>query len=261
MDWFSGILALLFSLGALGGTTLDVLLRDQLLAQLQHADRLEVRVQSTPNIRLAQGEIDRIQVAGRGLVLRPGVRVALAEVETDPIKLDLSNLGHFNNPLKAAARIQLTEADLNNALNTPEILRSLQGIKAELPSFLGGAGQIETFNISQPQIKLLPDEIEITGLLAIANKTKPGEEVRITVRTGLSMLQGTRLQFQNPRFYLDEAQVPPDLADIFIGSLNEVIDLGSLRKQGITARVLKLTITPQQLELVGFAQFEKLPGS
>jgi hypothetical protein len=189
------------------------------------------------------------------------VRVALAEVETDPIKLDLSNLSHFNNPLKAAARIQLTEADLNNALNTPEILRSLQGIKAELPSFLGGAGQIETFNISQPQIKLVSDEIEITGLLAIANKTKPGEEVRITVRTGLSMLQGTRLQFQNPRFYLDEAQVPPDLADIFIGSLNEVIDLGSLRKQGITARVLKLTITPQQLELVGFAQFEKLPGS
>ncbi len=261
MEWLSGLLALFFTLGSLGGVAVDTLLKDQLLAQIENAERLEVRVQSVPNYRLAQGEIDRIRVAGRGLVIRPGVRVAVAELETDPIKLDLSNLARFQTPLKAAVRVQLTEADLNTALNTPEVLASLRGIEAELPSFLGGAGQLERLTFTQPKVKLLQDRIELSALLAIDGKTPPGQEVRITVRTGLAVDQGVKLRFESAQFYLDEVPVPADLGEIFVGSLNDVLSLDSLKDQGITARVLKLSLTPEHLELVGFAQIKRLPGS
>ncbi|WP_287127605.1 DUF2993 domain-containing protein [Candidatus Cyanaurora vandensis] len=260
MEWLAGLLALTFGAGTLGGVALDVLLKERILGQLQSTERLEVRVQSVPNYRIAQGDIDRIRVAGRGLILRPGLRVALAELETDPIRLDLSNLSNFSTPLRAAIRLQLTEADLNAALNTPEVLAPLKGVRAELPSFLGGVGQMETLDFTQPRLSLLKGQLELSALLAIVGKTPPGQEIRLTVRTGLTVTQGTRLGFKNTQFYLDEVAVPPDLAEIFAGSLNDVINLEALRAQGTTARILQLDLSPGQLELVGFAQVERLPG-
>jgi hypothetical protein len=261
MEWISGALALIFSLSAVGGVAVDILLAQQLRAQLQSAERLEVRVKSIPNYRLALGEIDQVRVAGRGLVVRPGIRIALAELETDPIKLDLNNLGRFNTPLKAAVHVELTEADLNAALNSPEILKSFKGIQGELPSLLGGVGQKEAFDISEPRIRLLQDEIEISALLAIVGKTPKGREIRITIRTGLNVEQGTRLTFRNPRFFLDDVAVPEDLGQAFVGSLNEIIDLKALSDKGITARILRLRIEPQDLDFVGFTQVLRVPGS
>ncbi|WP_218081515.1 LmeA family phospholipid-binding protein [Anthocerotibacter panamensis] len=260
MEWLSGFLALVFTLGTVGGVALDTVLRDLLLSQLQGAERLEVRVQSIPNYRIVQGDIDRVRIAGRGLVLRPGFRVALAELETDPIKLDLSNLKNFNTPLRAALHLQLTEADLNTALNTPEILKALQNVRAELPSFLGGVGQVETLNLTEPTLRVLDGKLELSVLLAIVGKTQPGQEARITVRTGLTLESGTRLTFKDTRFLLDDVPVPPDLANILLGSINEIINLESLRDQGTTARILKLSLEPGQLELVGFAEIDRLPG-
>jgi len=260
MEWLVGFLALTFGLGGVGGVALDTILKERIQSQLQSAERLEVRVQSIPNYRLVQGEIDHIQVAGRGLVLRPGFRVALAELETDPIKLDLANLAKFNSPIRAAIRLQLTEADLNAALNTPDILKSLRGVRAELPSFLGGVGQKETLDFTKPELRITQGQLELSTLIGIVGKTPPGQEVRITVKTGLTVTQGTRLGFKNTQFYLDEVPVPPDLVDVFVGSINEVINLEALREQGTTARILKLDLTAGQLELVGFAQVERFPG-
>lgn len=261
MEWLSGLVAALLAVGAVGGVAVDEILTKQLRNQIQSAERLEVRVQSVPNYRLALGEIDRVRVAGRGVLLQPGFRVALVELESDPIKLDLNNLSHLAQPVKAAARVQLTEADLNIALNMPQILASLKGIRAELPSLSGGAAQLETFDLTQPQIQLTQGEIAISALLSVVGKTPPGQEIRFTIRTALGVDKGTKLQFLHPQFLLDGVEVPPDLGEIFSGALNTVINLDTLRQQGITGRILRLSLTPGQLELIGFAQIDRLPGS
>ncbi|MGA7952286.1 MAG: DUF2993 domain-containing protein [Gloeobacterales cyanobacterium] len=257
MPWLASLLALLATLGNLGGYSLDQVAKNLLLKQIDHADRLEVRVLSRPNYRLINGEVERVQLAARGVVREP-FRVAVAEMETDPININFSGarIG-LKNPLQAAIRIEVTEEDLNKTLNSPEVIKQYQNIRAEIPGFLGGSGQVQRITFSEPQILLQDGIVEVLAKLRTPDQGNQTVEVRF--RTKIQVDHGTTVRFVNPVFSLDGTPVPTELTTLFLGGVNQLVDLNQLEQQNITARVLRLSIKPGKLELIGFAQVRKLP--
>lgn len=257
MPWLASLIALLATLGNLGGYSLEQIAKDTLLKQVDHADRLEVRILSRPNYQLVNGEIERVQLAARGVVRQP-FRVAVAELEADPVSINFSGMRiGLKNPLQAAVRLEVTEEDLNKTLNSPEVIKEFQNIRAEIPGFIGGSGQVQRITFSEPRILLQDGIVEVLAKLGTPEQSNQTVEVRF--RTKIQVDRGTKVSFVNPVFALDGTPVPTELTKLFLGGVNQLVDLNQLEQQNITARVLRLSIQPGKLELVGFVQVRKLP--
>lgn len=262
MNFVVSVLMFLFALTGVAGFYVDRLVSDLIRSQLQGAERLEMRVEAIPNYKLAWGDIDRLRFAGRGLSVRPGLRIALLDLETDAISVDLTSLGkvpRLRRPLQAAVHVELSEDDLNRALNTPEILKTLETIRVELPGAVGGSGQPEVATFTQPHITLLnANEVLLQAVVKVQGRT---ETLLVTFRSGLAVEDGLRLRLVKPTFTLNDVPVPPEIADVFLSSLNQIVDLEQLASQGIQARILKFAVTPGEMDLAGFARIDKIPGT
>ncbi len=291
MEIVAGLIALIAGLGNGAGYLVDDSARQFLLDQVDQAEVLEVRIQSVPNYRLLNGEIDRILVAGRGLRLQPFPRIAVLELETDPFQLDpdlLQGEGiDLLQPLQAAVRVVVTEADLNQALQSPEILSQFQDLEADLP--IGRPDRGPTLiDLRQPQIHFLPDNrIELSAQLvekpdpaaqesatdsnaeSNAESNDPGAPVTstpeqvtdVTFSAGLVVENGATLRLDEPQFTVGEVPVPREISGAFLGGLNQTFSLSELERQGIILRVLKLQLDEATLELIGFVRVESFGGS
>ncbi|BAC90914.1 LmeA family phospholipid-binding protein [Gloeobacter violaceus] len=263
MEIVLSVLAFLTTLTGVAGFYVDGVVRDLIRSQLTTADRLEVRLEAIPNFKLAWGDVDRLRVAGRGLTAKSAdLRIARLDLETDGISVDLDSLGKvpkLRRPLQAAVNVELSEADFNRALNSPDILKTLASIRVELPGSIGGSGQPEVATFTQPRITLVGNnQVILQSVVKIENRT---ETLLVSFRAGLAVDEGVRLRLVNPVFTLNEVPVPPELADVFLGGLNQIVDLDQLATQGIIARILKFEVVPGEMHLVGFARVEKIPGA
>ncbi|MEO0853715.1 MAG: DUF2993 domain-containing protein [Cyanobacteria bacterium J06648_11] len=265
LDVLAGLLAILAGLGGGAGYFVDRSARDLLVDQLDSVDTLEVRVQSQPNYQLLGGEIDRVLVAGRGLYIAPYPRIDLVEIETDRIDLNIASLTRgpvtFDSPLRAAARVSITEADLNASLRSPEILAEFQGLSADLP-FGQTSDEPQVLDLVEPKVDFLAgDRLVLSAQLVSRSPdaTAPSnadDSLDVTFTAGVVVERGQRLRLIEPEFELDEVPVPRELSDAFLGGLNEALDLSELVEQGIFARVLDFQITNERLEVVGFIQVD-----
>lgn len=265
LDVIAGLLALLAGLGGGAGYFADRSARELLVDQLDEVDVLEVRVQAQPNYSILRGRVDRVLVAGRGLYIAPYPRIEVIEIETDRIDLDIASLTRgpvtFESPLRAAARVSISEADLNESLRMPEILEQFQGLSADLP--LGQTqDESQVLDLVAPEVDFLAgNRLELSAQLVSRN---PESDAPVTAddildvkfTADVTVERGQRLRLVNPEFEFDEVPVPRELSDAFLGGLNEALDLGDLEEQGILARVLSLEISEDKLEVVGFIQVD-----
>ncbi|RKH75069.1 DUF2993 domain-containing protein, partial [Corallococcus praedator] len=118
MEFLTILLSALIGLVSPVGLVADRLAEDQIRNQFDSVEDLQVRIDSVPSYRLAQGRVDRVRIAGRGLSIQPNLRIAALEVETDPIAVDLSEGVELEAPLQAGVRIVLTQEDLTQALRS-----------------------------------------------------------------------------------------------------------------------------------------------
>ncbi|MDX2272987.1 MAG: DUF2993 domain-containing protein [Cyanobacteriota bacterium] len=262
MDILAGLLALIANLGVGAGYLANQSARQFLLQELDQAEVLEVQIQSTPNYRLLQGEADRLLIAGRGLYRKPFPRIDILELETDPLAINPSVLQgqplELERALQAAIRVVVTVEDLNTALQSPEVLEQFQDLKADLP------GQPQTrFDLRDPQAQFLPDNrIQLSAQLVQRTPDgQPSEEsVEILFVAGFAVENGQQVRLVNPEFTIGSVRVPDEISSAFLGGLNVVFNLQDLEAQGLTVRVLKLALTPQALEVIGFVRIESLPS-
>jgi len=158
MEIFAALLTGLLGVAGAPGVVIDRLITDALRGQLVRADQLEVRLDNTPNYQLLQGKIDRVRLAGRGIYLSPFLRIDTVDLESDPISIDPSFLQSgklvLNKPAQAAVRVILKAEDINQALRSPMLAKSFQGIKINL-SPTSGNERTEEFNLINPEVTFL----------------------------------------------------------------------------------------------------------
>ncbi|MGF1535528.1 MAG: DUF2993 domain-containing protein [Elainellaceae cyanobacterium] len=255
MEVFTVLLSTLIGLLSPVGLITDAALEDAIEDQLHDAEFLEVRVDNRPSYDLLSGKVDRIRVAGRGVYPIPELRVALLDLETDPVDLRFGRLTQgqvsLQDPLQFVTRVVIDVEDINDALRSPAVTEVLQDIGINA---LGSTvGQIQQADLIEPRLDLEDSRIRLTGTL---QEQGTDDELAIAVEFDLGLEQGHQFTIQDPRLVANGAEFPSELLLPLVQGLNQQLTLRNLEPLGITARLLELDIGPEGIEAIAFVRAE-----
>ncbi|MBE9046679.1 LmeA family phospholipid-binding protein, partial [Pleurocapsales cyanobacterium LEGE 10410] len=92
MEILTIVLSGLLSLVSGGGKILDSIAQGQIGSQVISIEQQAVRVDNSPSYQVVQGELQKVRIANRGIRIKPGLRIAVLDLETDRVNLNLSKL-------------------------------------------------------------------------------------------------------------------------------------------------------------------------
>lgn len=244
------------------GIVLDQVAENAIRDRLAGAESLDVRIDNGPSYQLLQGKVDKVRIAGRGISPILGLRFEAAELETDPIDLAFQPLRRgevvLDKPFQGAARIVLTEADVNAFLLSPFVARLLENL--DLGDFAANPAQAREgarYRINNPAVDFLPSS-EAGEEGAAKNRIRISAELEdlveeagfaVEIETGLSVVGGDRLMLIDPQVVVDGVPVDPRLVNIILGGLNNRLNLQQFDDSGIVARVIDFDIEAESLNL------------
>ncbi|NEO33399.1 MAG: DUF2993 domain-containing protein [Symploca sp. SIO3C6] len=255
MEFFTILLSSLLTVVSPVSLIIDNIAEDAIRSRLEQVEQLAVRVDNTPSYQLLQGQVERVRIAGRGLFLKPDIRIELLELETDPIHLDLSSLRKstdsspqalLEQPFQAGVRLVLTESDLNRALLSPIVTAQLKQLGRR---FLGGSQR--NYEFLNPRIEFL-GENRLSFLLEVQEGNAPPLAVRI--ESGISLVSGHLVELIEPEILVENDAFPPELVSKLAGSLRDSLDIRTLEGAGIIMRLLELNIGTSELEATAFVR-------
>lgn len=255
MEFFTILLSSLLGILAPAGFVVDRVAENALRRQINSAETLAVRIDNAPNYRFLQGKVDRVRIAGRGIALEQGIRIAALEVETDAIAVKPRSLQtgkpELEKPLDAGIRLTLTREDINQALQSPQLTEQLQNLNLD---FLGAPGQLDRYDIVNPQVEFLGDN-RIRFQVTLQSQ-QTDSQVAIKAESGIEISSGRQLQLVEPTASIDGNPLPPQLIQLLIGGISQRLDLSNLEAQGITARILHWQITDDTIEVAALVHID-----
>lgn len=232
----------------------DQVAENTLRRQIYSAETLAVRVDNAPNYRIVQGRVQRVRVAGKGVMPIEGVRIEQLGLEAEAIALNPQALRdgtvELDRPLELAAQIILTEADLNQALQAPAVVDQLQSMTLQLPG--AAAFGIERYILVDPQVDLQGgDRLQFSVTL---QERRTQRRLQIQVASGLEVLGGQRLRLVDPAIQIDGQAVPAELLAAF--TRGSVVDLQRYADDGFLARLLQLEIREDEMAIAAWVQVQ-----
>ncbi|RFP60207.1 MAG: DUF2993 domain-containing protein [Limnothrix sp. CACIAM 69d] len=237
------------------------------------SDRVEVRVECTPQIKLLQGQVDRFQMSGSGLVIRHAFRTEAMEFETDAVSIDFAGLLQgrllLRQPTQAIAKVVLLEEDINRAFTAPLVVQHLENLPLQdwqdLPG--GELAKAESVSFQSIQVRLRASNRIALSAQACFGADQP---VPIALQATLGIERRRRLRFLNCQFDPDglpdraalgeEAIALAAAASERLGKvLDQLVDLDRFNLDGVTLRINTIETRGQQLVFSGWAQVNHVP--
>jgi LmeA-like phospholipid-binding len=258
MEFLTILLSSLLGLISPVGLVVDRTTENAIRSQFAKVEQLQVRVDNAPTHQLLQGKVDRVRIAGRSLQLkRQDIRIAVFELETDRIEIDTRTIGKkrpkFKQPLQAALRLVLTEADVNKVLQSPEFLSRLRKLNV-ISANPTNKDSNPIYHFVNPRVKILTNQR--VNLKVEIQEEGNSESVVVNLETGLNIVAGRRLQLVKPTAKVNEEEVPSQLLDAMVINLNQRLDLSNLEADGLLMRIIKLKMKPGKLEISTFVRIE-----
>lgn len=236
----------------------ETIARRNLRERLESAESLDLRIDNRPVHQALAGKVDQVRLAARDFELIEGVNIALLDIETDAINVDLGNLRSqtfreaLEAPLQGAVHLVVTEQDLNEALANPRLKARVQSYLDELtPKPL--RSRVENYQLATATIDFAPDQFTFKISLA---KPDTADTITLELSTGLTVAQGRYLQIVDPVIRLGDRRISPRLLQGFVDNFNQQLDLARLESEGVTVRMLRWDITDDALDLAIFARVE-----
>ena len=266
MEWLAIILSGILAAISPAGVILDRLAADALRSQIAGVEELAVRIDNTPSYQVLQGKIQRVRLASRGLEPIPQLRLAVLELDTDPLTLDLQRLQQggkirdpqslLRQPFQGAVRLVVTESDINRALAS-------NNFKAKLQTLLNRAipqqeGSPVAFSLTELRLDFLDDNRSRLYLKLqpqAAAEASPPLEMELAAK--FAVTGGRTLQILEPQGTLNGRRMSGKLLQGFAEGLSEdYLDLRKLETKGITARILQFRIDQEKMEVAAFIRIE-----
>lgn len=249
------LLATLIGLVSPTGLVLDRVAESTLRKQLVSAEQLQVRIDNAPNHQIIQGRVDRIRIAGKGLVPIQEFRIDTFELDSD--RLDLGSVDRISpqrlklaQPIQTGVRVVLKPEDINRALQSPLITNRLRNLGVR--AFLRQSRQIERYDFINPQITFLAN-----GFVRLQVELKEQgypDTLKITAEAKPILSAGRILKVQDLKVLANGQPAPDPIVRTITRGIAERFDLAQLEKSGITARILTFKIEPSKLEVAAFIQ-------
>ena len=257
MELITIILSSLLAIVSPVGFLVDQAAENAIRSQLYEVEELQVRVDNAPNFRLLQGKVERVRIAGRGLYPIPELRVAVLDIESDPIDVDLGSLRrgkiNLNDPLQAAIHVVLNETDLNQFLKSATAADFFDDLSFDFSSPVQ-ARDAKRYRLSNPTIDLL--ESNRIRLKANLEDQVLSENLDIVAEAGFGVVDGRQAQIINPQILIGGEATPPQLVEKLAEGFFQQFSLSILEESGITARVLEFGVNTEVLELAFFVKVE-----
>ncbi|MGK7872934.1 MAG: DUF2993 domain-containing protein [Xenococcaceae cyanobacterium] len=266
MEFLTILLSSLLAIVSPAGLILDSAIENAFRSQFEEVEQLEIRIDNAPSYQILQGKVERIRIASRGVQLIPNLRIEALELETDPIDVDLQHLRQggrsaFNEslrqPVQGGVRLVLTEADINRALQSPEIQSRLeQLVNRFLPGSAGS--QTRRYELFNPRVELLGDNrlrVQVQ-LRKSGSQGQASQPLDIMLELGLKVVAGRSFQLIEPVATINGRRVSTRLLKGVARGLTSRLDLRRLEETGITARLLQLDIERNEVNVVGFVRVE-----
>ena len=256
MEFLTILLSGLLGLVSPAGLVIDRIALDAIRSQFKKVQELQVRVDNVPSYQLLQGKVERVRIAGRGLQLkRQDIRIAALELETDPIVFKLRSFRQkkpkLERPFQAGMRLVLTEQDINQALKSPKLAARLRNLRiSKLPRPAGGS---QRYDLVNPRVEFLEAnrlrfQVELTQ-----GDVKP---LAITVESGLGVVAGRQIQLVEPVISANGQAVPNQLVSAIATNISKLLNLSNLELYGLRARLIKLKVSQDKLEIAAFLRVE-----
>ncbi|MEO1672200.1 MAG: DUF2993 domain-containing protein [Cyanobacteria bacterium J06631_2] len=285
MEVLTIVLASLLSIGSSGGIIIDRVVQGKIRSQVVSVEQQAVRIDNRPNYRGAQGKIARIRIANRGVVIEPGVRIAALDLETDPlaVKLNRLKLGSVEDlqeslmtPASGVAKLIFAEADLNQALQSPEIQARLQKTLNSFVASRSGSSNVASYEISDISLEMRPgNRLQVSFKLdrarprpnpksdstaGTSRSENPSRELVISLELAFQVVEGQAIRLINPQGTVNGRPMSSRLLNGFAEGISDRLNLNALEADGILARILQLEINEDNLQLIGFFRLEtKMP--
>ena len=265
MEVLSIILTGLLAAIAPTGLILDQVVADRLRSQVAGVEQLAVRIDNNPSFNSLQGKVQRIRIASRGLQPIPGLRIEALELEVESLDVDLGALTEeglpflqtLEQPLHGGVRLVLTEADLNQSLESPAIKSLLQAnLNRLLPQ--QGSFRNRTYEVLNLRLALLDQnrvgiQIQLRPLKTASEDAEPFE---LTLEVGLEILAGRYLQLKEPVGTLNGRPLSRRLLQGLAEGMSQRLDLSRLEQQGLLLRFLQWEIDEQTLKAAAVFRLE-----
>jgi hypothetical protein len=260
MEALAVILTSVLGLGSSLGIITDRVVEGAIRQQVPKIEQLAVRVDNSPNYQLLLGRVDRIRLASRGVYFVPFLRIDTLELETDRIGIKTTNNKvELLEPLQAAVRVVLKEEDINRAIDSPFIRPLFQSIKVDFSGFNPSLGE-EEIDIVNPRIYFLTgNKVRVTATLV--NRKIDVKPLEISAEVSIEVLSNGNVKLNRVELSVAGVKIPDILIGNLVRGINQVLDLKQLEAQGIKSRVLKFEVVPGQMQLIGFAQLDRLPSN
>ncbi len=224
--------------------------------QLDEAEQIDIDVQ-TDLLQVLQGHSDGVSVAAKGLVLKENIRVQEIKLQTDSISINplsaIFGQVELNEPVNAIARVVMTEADINCALNS-EFARSLSQ-KFQL----NVDGESISFELQDIQLFLTGDrkiEFQAKVLIKEGDNTQSLNAVGIIIpRTSTQPILVESIKYNS------ESGISIDLIAAFLQKLKELAKLPSFTWEDITFRIKEMEVQQQSLTMILETNVQQLSAS
>lgn len=270
----TGLLSALSS----GGLVLDALAQNRLASRIISIEEQAVRIDNRPSYSLAEGKLQQVRIAARGVRIEPGLRIAAIELATDPLalketKLNLDSIDTLREslarPASGAIALVITQADLDRVLASPTVLARLQTTLNRL--ITSRVGSAANYQLSNLNLELRPaNRLQVKFKLSRPLKSDRSDgtstfnnrsrELDIVLELAIAVSEGKILRLLDPQGTVNGRPMSARLLEGFADGISDRLDLSSTSADGILIRILQLEINEDKLELVGFVFVEPKPA-
>jgi LmeA-like phospholipid-binding len=226
-----------------------------LSSQVDTAQKLDVDIRTDPG-KVIQGEINSISIAGKDLLTQQNLSVQEMELHTDRIDIDLFGvlLGkiELNQPVNIKGRFVLTEADLNQNLNSDFIV-------SNLPSFQFNVDdRLVIINLQPPMELHLPsnNKVVFSSNVRVSEGVKT-QQVRFTVEIYPRKNDSEVLM---EKFSFEKGQaISLNILVAVMNKLKELINSPYLKFNGTAFRIKEMTVQNGSISLEVEAKIDRMP--
>lgn len=225
-----------------------------LSSQLDEVENLDVNIKTDP-LKLLQGEVESVNIAGEGLVMQKDLRMEVMEMQVNSVAINPLSAAfgkiELTKPTAGKARVVLTEADINRAFNSKYVREQIQSQKININT------QLHAIAPQKVEFRL-PGEGKVAlnaSILLIEN----GETYQVAF-TAVPRVNanGTTVTLENVT-YGEGEEISPELTTALIAQTSEILNLSNFDLEGMSLRVQQLEVDTGKLTLQAEADVEQIP--
>lgn len=223
-------------------------------SQLDEVENLDVDVKTDP-IKLVQGQVDEVKIAGDGLVMKKDLRVEeldmhMKGVAVNPLSATFGKI-ELTKPTDASVRAVLTEADINRAFNSEYVRSQLSNLPVQLD------GETTTISAQKVDFKLPGDDkVALSASVLAGDRTS---QVAFSAKPVVSS-NGQTISLENVE-YGEGEELSPELTKALVDQTSQILNLSNFELQGMSLRIKKLKVEAGQITMQAEAHVEKIPSA